>query len=231
MNIKNRISIVFFSIFLTILFVSCKTEKKVKHNGETETKEIQKEESEKKEILIGETVWMLKNLDTDKFKEGTQIIEAKTNEEWIKAGQEEKPAWCYYNNTGTANGAGKLYNWYAVHDSRGLAPEGYHVSNQGDWKTLKEYLNFERKKYFSVEEWQEKGTNLKQFLAKTFGARGAGGGFVDGNMNGWWVESHNKNSETQWYQPGEDNGKYQSIQSSMFSNYKTAGHFVRCVKN
>ena len=84
-------------------------------------------------ITIGTQVWMTKNLDVITFRNGDTIPQAKTVDEWEKAGENGHPAWCYYNND-PSNGAinGKLYNWYTVNDPRGLAPEGYHVpSNEG----------------------------------------------------------------------------------------------------
>lgn len=49
--------------------------------------------------------------------------------------------WCYYNND-TANGRvyGKLYNWYAVNDPRGLAPQGWRIPSNGEWTTLTTFL-------------------------------------------------------------------------------------------
>ena len=67
----------------------------------------------------------LRNLDVTTFRNLDRIMEAKTDEEWIKAGEQGIPAWCYYNNDPANNELfGKLYNWYAVNDKRGLAPEG-----------------------------------------------------------------------------------------------------------
>ncbi|NQW25520.1 MAG: fibrobacter succinogenes major paralogous domain-containing protein [Cryomorphaceae bacterium] len=93
------------------------------------------------EVTIGHQVWMTKNLDVDKFRNGDPIPQAKTIEEWKTADYSKKPAWCFYNND-PANGAkyGKLYNWYAVNDPRGLAPVGYHVPSNAEWETLKNYL-------------------------------------------------------------------------------------------
>ena len=93
------------------------------------------------EIKIGAQTWTTKNLDVSKFRNGEAIPLAKTNAEWELAGQNKQPAWCYYENKGE-NGTtyGKLYNWYAVTDSRGLAPTGYHVPTDAEWKTLTDYL-------------------------------------------------------------------------------------------
>ncbi|MBM3401498.1 MAG: hypothetical protein FJY21_04145 [Bacteroidetes bacterium] len=92
-------------------------------------------------VTIGNQVWMTKNLDLDKFRNGDPIQEAKTNEEWKKAGENKQPAWCYYNND-PANGTkyGKLYNWYAVTDPRGLAPKGWHIPTDMEWTILIDYL-------------------------------------------------------------------------------------------
>lgn len=70
----------------------------------------------------------LRNLDVTTFRNLDRIMEAKTDEEWIKAGEQGIPAWCYYNNDPANNELfGKLYNWHAVNDKRGLAPERYRI--------------------------------------------------------------------------------------------------------
>lgn len=108
-------------------------------------------------VTIGTQVWMTKNLDVATFRNGDPIPQAKTNEEWEKAGKNEQPAWCYYNND-PANGAkyGKLYNWYAVNDSRGLAPSGYHIPSDAEWTRLTDFLGGEkvaRTKMMSKSGW------------------------------------------------------------------------------
>ena len=95
-------------------------------------------------VTIGTQVWMTKNLDVSTFRNGDTIPQAKTTEEWKRAGENQQPAWCYYDND-PANGAkyGKLYNWYAVNDSRGLAPVGYHVPSDAEWTKLTDFLGGE----------------------------------------------------------------------------------------
>ena len=92
-------------------------------------------------VTIGTQVWMTKNLDVSTFRNGDPIPQVKTEEEWIKAGENKQPAWCYHEND-PANGAkyGKLYNWYAVSDPRGLAPVGYHIPSDAEWTKLEDYL-------------------------------------------------------------------------------------------
>jgi hypothetical protein len=88
-------------------------------------------------IKIGDQVWMTCNLDVDTFRNGDDIPHVTDEDEWQDYGKEGKPAWCYYDN-GKANGEkyGKLYNWHAVNDPRGLAPEGWHVPTRFEWWLL-----------------------------------------------------------------------------------------------
>jgi uncharacterized protein (TIGR02145 family) len=108
-----------------------------------------------KSVKIGTQTWMAENLNVSTFRNGDLIPEAKTKEEWEKAGKEGKPAWCYYDND-PKNGAkyGKLYNWYAVNDHRGLAPAGWHVPTDTEWTTLGDQLGSDPgKKMKSTSGW------------------------------------------------------------------------------
>jgi uncharacterized protein (TIGR02145 family) len=81
-----------------------------------------------KTVVIGSQTWMAENLNVDRFRNGDLIPEAKTDEEWRLAGENKQPAWCYLNNDpSNAQKYGKLYNWYAATDSRGIAPIGWHT--------------------------------------------------------------------------------------------------------
>ena len=92
-------------------------------------------------IKIGSQVWTNENLNIDHFRNGDIIPEAKTAEEWINAGKNKQAAWCYYDNDPTnSHKYGKLYNWYAVKDTRGLAPEGWHVPSKDDWIVLLKFI-------------------------------------------------------------------------------------------
>ncbi len=91
-------------------------------------------------IKIGPQTWMTENLNVTKFRNGDVILEAQTDELWIKAADQKVAAWCYYDNDPTQT---KLYNWYAVNDPRGLAPEGYHVPDEDDWNALVNHLGGE----------------------------------------------------------------------------------------
>ncbi len=75
------------------------------------------------------------------FTKCDPIPEAKSNDEWKQADKSKKPVWCYYENIST-NGKkfGKLYNWYAVNDSRGLAPDEWHIPSRSEWEELQDLL-------------------------------------------------------------------------------------------
>jgi len=108
-----------------------------------------------KSVKIGTQVWMTKNLDVSVFRNGDTIPEAKTDEEWREAGENQQPAWCYSAND-PKNGQkyGKLYNWYAVNDSRGLAPTGWHIPSDVEWTILEDYLGDDAdKKLKSTSGW------------------------------------------------------------------------------
>lgn len=88
-------------------------------------------------VKIGNHVWMLMNLNVSVFSNGDSIPEIKDSAEWVKAGEKGKPAWCYYDNDPEhGKKHGKLYNWFAVNDSRGLAPEGWHVPSKDEFDAV-----------------------------------------------------------------------------------------------
>ena len=95
-------------------------------------------------VTIGSQTWTTKNLDVATFRNGDAIPQAKTNEEWKAALENKQPAW-YYNDNDAKNGTkyGKLYNWYAVNDARGLAPAGYHIPTDEEWTVLSTFLGGE----------------------------------------------------------------------------------------
>jgi uncharacterized protein (TIGR02145 family) len=88
-------------------------------------------------VTICDQTWIAKNLDVTHYRNGDVIPQATTQSQMLAYGFSQIGCWSYaaYN---TANGTvyGKLYNWYAVNDSRGLAPLGYHVPTINEWTTL-----------------------------------------------------------------------------------------------
>jgi len=196
--------------------------------------------SDFKEVKIGNQIWMVENLNVDKFRNGDSIPEAKTIKEWKKAAKEQKPVWCYHDND-PANGAkyGKLYNWYALKDPRGLAPEGWHVSSAEEWVQLIEFLGGQSVagiKMKSTGGWpdNENGTNESGFYGLPGGVRYDNGshsytkGYPSniGNTGYWWTSTQNR-SDDAWHRLLQNNTGYVNIGTS----YKGSGLAVRCIKD
>jgi uncharacterized protein (TIGR02145 family) len=139
-------------------------------------------------VIIGDQEWQTKNLDVDRFRNGEPIPHARTAEEWEAAGERGEPAWCYYNNDAENEEIyGKLYNWYAVNDSRGLAFDGWHIPTDEEWTTLTNYLVGEdvaggKMKSKGTVYWNspnEAATNESSFLVLPGGYRNNYGSFYD----------------------------------------------------
>lgn len=90
---------------------------------------------------IGNQIWMQKNFENTRFRNGDVIKEVKSKEEWFKAGYREEPAWCYFDFDPKNARFGKLYNYYAISDSRNIAPPGWRVPSFQDYYTLVNYLD------------------------------------------------------------------------------------------
>ncbi len=98
---------------------------------------IQIAKPNEEDIVIGSQVWMKGNLNVTTFRNGQKIKQAKTKDEWKKINYLKQPAWCYFDfDSKNAKRYGMYYNWYAVNDKRGLAPNGYHIPSDVEWKTL-----------------------------------------------------------------------------------------------
>jgi len=89
-------------------------------------------------VTIGTQTWTKCNLDVTTYRNGDPIPEVTDPAAWAAL---TTGAWCHYANN-TANGTiyGKLYNWYAVNDPRGLAPIGQHIPTDAEWITLTDFL-------------------------------------------------------------------------------------------
>lgn len=90
-----------------------------------------------KEVKIGNQVWMSENLNVVRFQNGEGIIQARSRKEWNQLCANKQPAWCYYNYENKEDPKyGKIYNYYAIIDPRGLAPKGWHIPSDKEWDIL-----------------------------------------------------------------------------------------------
>jgi uncharacterized protein (TIGR02145 family) len=139
-----------------------------------------------KKVNIGGDNWMRENLNVSRFRNGDIIPEAKTDKEWATAFENGQPAWCYFEND-SINGQmhGKLYNWYAVKDPRGLAPLGWHIPSDEDWNRLIDSLGGYSN---AVTLYFNKNKTLNtEFNAVPNGSRGKKKFFKDGDFIFWWL--------------------------------------------
>ena len=149
-----------------------------------------------KTVVIGNQTWMAENLNVSTFRNGDSIPEAKTLEKWKEAEEKKQPAWSYFDNNRT-NGDkyGKLYNWYAVNDTRGLPPPGYHIPTDTEWKNLSKFLGgveIAGKKMKSKIGWEKNanGNNKSGFTGLPGGHRLTNGSCVEiGEFGYWWNDS------------------------------------------
>lgn len=184
-------------------------------------------------ITIGTQVWQSRNLDVDHFANGDPIQEARTPEEWSRADANKRPAWSYYDGD-PANGEtyGKIYNWYAVSDPRGLAPRGWHIPGNKEWATLIESLNGETtagRDLKSTMGWFEQGngSNSSGFAGLPGGYRNPDGTFGPPSKYGNWWSATEYNSYSAWYYLLS----YMNESVGRSSYSKGCGISVRCVQD
>jgi uncharacterized protein (TIGR02145 family) len=185
-----------------------------------------------KEVTIGKQVWMEENLNVDKFRNGDLIPEAKTGGEWEKAGENKQPAWCYYNdNPDNGDRYGKLYNWFAVNDPRGLAPEGWKIPSDEDWSRLTDFLGGDAgTKMKSTSGWEDagNGNNESGFSGLPGGSRLYNGsfGYNQGSLGYGWSSTENDGVGA-WMRYLD----YESGDVIRGDTYKKNGFSVRCLRD
>src|SRR5664280_378462 len=216
-----------------------KTAKSVTKSTQTKSKPVTKSIKpvpEKKSrdttiVTIGTQKWAISNLSVSTFRNGDSIPEAKNNKEWVAAGESGKPAWCYYNNDpAIGKKYGKLYNWFALHDPRGLAPAGWTLASDDDWTRLVNYLGGPGtacSKLKSTSGWNEGsiGTNDTGFSGFPGGYRVENGIFQNiGSIGIWWSITENNPLSA------FDHYLAQSNSLARSNSPKQRGESVRCIK-
>ncbi len=148
-------------------------------------------------IKIGNHEWLKSNLNVETFRNGDAIPEAKSPGAWQIAAENAMPAWCYFNNDIANASLGKLYNWYAVNDPRGLAPKGWHIPRDRDWTMLFLYLGFNidsvlKRELLRNVNVEEKHSENFISLKQPNGFRDSEGAFTQqgAKLNWWWSTTH-----------------------------------------
>ncbi len=181
--------------------------------------------SQKKDtVRIGSQLWSSKNLNVTRFRNGDLIPQAKTKTEWIKAGKEKKPAWCYYNNDSVLGKKyGKLYNWFAVNDPRDLAPVGWRLPYFPDYAELIKYHEYLLNDMKSLNGWKKNGSNK-------FGFNIIPSGFINASGKSTYIREYT------WFwcldsialSIGNDENNFDIISNN---NLLTVGGSIRLIKD
>lgn len=160
-------------------------------------------DQEYKFVKIGTQLWMAENLKITCFSNGDPIPLIVIDEDWKEAGKNEQPACCnYLNEIEYGHDYGLLYNWYAITDKRGLAPEGWHVPTDEEWQILVDYLGGEevageKLKETGEDYWETPNiaTNESGFNARAGGNRRSFDGYYSEGETGAYYWSLTENDE------------------------------------
>ncbi len=187
-------------------------------------------------IKFGNQTWMAGNLNVNTFTNGDPIPIAETYDEWREAGLKGKPVCCYFNNDPTIGGKyGKLYNWYAVNDPRGLAPKGWHIPTDSEVIILKTYLEAAVNKIKqtgivdtqSSDTLKTNATNISEFFTLYTGIRSAVGFFHNYEKSaGFWSSTGGSEGMAEKYSIDFDDKNV-----SLGPVSKRYGFAVLCIQN
>ncbi|MFM8787617.1 MAG: fibrobacter succinogenes major paralogous domain-containing protein, partial [Bacteroidota bacterium] len=199
-------------------------------------------------VQIGTQCWTQSNLKVSKYRNGNPIPTGLTNTDWQTA---TSGAYAIYNNDPVNDGLyGKMYNHYAVADSRGLCPTGWHVPSDGEWKVLTKYLDPSADTNTTSSTasttaggalkstatqptpggWNSPNTgasNSSGFTALPGGLRVNSGGFSNASTNEYWWSSSVSSGSFAW-----GRGLYFNNSGiNRFTSSRTYGFSVRCCRD
>jgi len=198
-------------------------------------------------VKIGEQWWMAENLRTTRYADGTTITTGLNNDDWANNISEGVYEIYPYQEIEGLNSEkevveayGKLYNWYAVDDPRGLCPTGWRVPSDAEWTSLTDYLGGSsvaggKMKSTRTEpdphpRWDSRNrgaTNESEFSGLPGGYRASWGGFrFVGHIGTWW-SSTEEDTDYAWYRALRDRDGYLHRQDDLD---ELNGFSVRCIK-
>lgn len=195
-------------------------------------------------VKIGSQWWMAENLKTTRYKNGDSILNVTDEKAWRSL---KTSAYCNYNNDEKfADTYGKLYNWYAVDDSRKVAPEGWHVPSDEEWTILTSNLGSElvaggKLKAAGNAYWSDPNTAATDsvgFHALPGGLRNPGWGNVDNPTSGGNFELEGKQGH--WHTSTEYDDIWIHRRYLLYDNskigrsdpyLKSSGFSIRCIKD
>lgn len=186
-------------------------------------------------VIIGDQEWMVENLRTTKYSDGTPIPNDTVVDSLSYSG-----AWSHYDNNSLYESTyGKLYNWYAVETGK-LAPKGWHVPTDAEWTELTDYLaanghtGTEGTALKSKSGWNDKWDGTSGNGTGNYGWNGVPGGYRITNGNfyligsyGIWWSSSQFDSDDSWALSLSNSDGYVARNSTSKEN----GFSVRCIRD
>ena len=206
-------------------------------------------------ILIGEQCWFAENLRNENYENGDAIPSGLSDSEWSSTSADATAV--YGEDAGCQNYSpdidacdpaqsqneyGRLYNWYAVDDVRGLCPSGWHVPSDVEWMTLEMALGMSELEandtgwrgtdqgvqMKATYGWFQggNGTNSSGFSGLPGGFRYNNGAFYNAGIDGFWWSS-SPNGSGAWFR----NLVSSNENVSRYSYGPRFGFSVRCVRD
>ena len=191
-------------------------------------------------VQIGEQCWFAENLRNEHYANGDVIPVELSDSEWSSTTEGAQAI--YNNDASNLADYGRLYNWYAVDDARGLCLSGWHVPTDGEFMTLEMELGMSESEANS-DGWRGtdqgtqmksspgdnpswNGTNTSGFSGLAGGHRLFNGTFDLGGYNGYFWSSSLLGSDA-W-----DRELFIGFTEVARSNsYLRYGFSVRCVRD
>ncbi len=194
-------------------------------------------------VKIGEQWWMAENLRTSQYNNGDNLLTGLDDTQWEHTTQGAYSI--YENDDDNLNTYGKLYNWHAVMDNRGLCPAGWHLPTDEEWQQMEMHLGMSQDeaegsgwrgtdeggklKATGTDYWDDPNTgatNESGFTALPAGGRTYLGMYIF--LNEWayfWTSTEQTADYSSWYRVLS----YNSAQVFRFYNHQNSGFAVRCV--
>jgi uncharacterized protein (TIGR02145 family) len=186
-----------------------------------------------KTVTIGSQVWMAENLKTTHYRNGDLIETVSDNTAFSKltTGAVDNSN----NNSGNVAVYGKIYNWYAVNDSRNICPKGWHIPTDAEWDILMTNLGGMSP---AGGKMKQTGTTVwdspNSYASNSSGFNGVGAGFrsLDGifmhfgqSAYFWSTTAQSTTHATGWYLYYS----YGDVKNGSYS--KKQSYSIRCIKD
>lgn len=177
------------------------------------------------QIVIGKQTWLLEDLKSAHFSDGTPISSNLDSAEWDST---RNAAYCSYKNANPSSVSSYLYNWHAVCNAKKICPKGWKVPDTTDWNIL---INFFGDKSQAADSIKRFFKNNKTQLADFF----VGGRYRYMNNDGfqgmgseknWWTSTLEFDSYTGY----NVDSNYIPILICLRANKNTIQRF-RCYRN